>query len=111
MFGDSSPRTKQISTNAIFVIIAIVLILFSSIWTVVGMHRYDTLVLRSSTPLETKLKFTRSAADVVLSGIYTDAEKSALVRTTECTYRLNHLTVTKKQTSSLLKCQPTETCS
>ena len=92
MFGDSSPRTKQISTNAIFVIIAIVLILFSSIWTVVGMHRYDTLVLRSSTPLETKLKFTRSAADVVLSGIYTDAEKSALVirlsPTTEAQSRL-----------------------
>lgn len=92
MFGDSSPRTKQISTNAIFVIIAIVLILFSSIWTVVGMHRYNTLVLRSSTPLETKLKFTRSAADVVLSGIYTDAEKSALVirlsPTTEAQSRL-----------------------
>jgi hypothetical protein len=79
LFGDSSYRTKQISRNAIAVLTSAIVAVLSIAWIVFGSFRYNTLVARSSSPVGTTMKFTRSNASVKISDIYTDTSKSALV--------------------------------
>lgn len=79
MFGDNSKRTKQITTNAISMMIAVILFFVGIPWYFVGSHSYNKVVARSSSPIGTTLTFQRSQAEVIISDIYTDKNKDVLI--------------------------------
>lgn len=79
MFGDNSKRTKQITTNAVSMMIAVILFFVGIPWYFIGSHSYNKVVARSSSPIGTTLTFQRSQAEVTISDIYTDKNKDVLI--------------------------------
>ena len=79
MFGDNSKRTKQISSNAISIIIAALLFVVGLPWFIGGTFAYNQVVARSSSPIGTTLTFQRSQAEITISDIYTDKNKDVLI--------------------------------
>lgn len=80
IFGlDSSPRTTAISRPFFITIACLVIFAVCVVWGTLGNRQYNKIMSQSSTPVGSMIKFSKSEAEVELTGLYTDKNESALV--------------------------------
>lgn len=78
-YTDSSSRTTVISKQYYTLIAAVLALIIALPIYIAGSFHYSNVVAKSSSPIGTTMKFSRSNANVTLSGLYTDKDNSALV--------------------------------
>lgn len=79
MRRDTSKRTTRMRNYNYAFLGSAAVFLLCLIWLGLGFAQYDGMLMKSSSPIGTALHFQRSNADVNISGIYTDTERSVLI--------------------------------